>query len=100
MKEIENTVEIDDKLVENVPFVVYESAMVRAERHIKRLWVALIIAIIALFACNVAWIIYESQFETISYTQDGEGLNNLNTGTQGDVYGTDNPNQTEKDGQS
>lgn len=36
----------------DVPYIVYEGEQARNERHIKRLWVALIVAIIALFASN------------------------------------------------
>jgi hypothetical protein len=35
-----------------IPYIVYESAQVRSERHIKRLVIALIIAIILIFASN------------------------------------------------
>ncbi len=84
----------------SVPYIVYESSLARAERHIKRLWIALVIAIIVIFATNIAWLYYESQFETVSYSQDGEGLNNINTGTQGDLYGADSKNQEEEIGQS
>lgn len=43
-----------------------------AERTIKRLWVLIILLVILLFGTNAAWIIYESQFETVetTYTQD------------------------------
>ena len=51
-----------------------------AERTIKRLWVLIILLVILLFGTNAAWIIYESQFETVetTYTQDvdaGDGGN-------------------------
>lgn len=71
---------------ENVPYIVYETEQARAERHIKRLWIALIVAITMLFASNVGWLIYESQFATVSYVQDGEGMNNVNIGEQGDLF--------------
>ena len=74
---------------ESVPYFAYEGEISRQERHIKRLWVALIVAIILIFASNGAWLLYESLYDTISYTQDGAGLNNINTGEQGDVYGAD-----------
>ena len=70
---------------ENVPYIVHESSMARMERHIKRLWIAVIIAVCLLFASNAGWMIYESQFVTISYEQDGEGINNANLGEQGDL---------------
>ena len=55
------------------------------ERKIKRLWIALIVAVLLLFASNAGWMIYESQFDTVSYEQDGEGINNVNIGEQGDL---------------
>lgn len=60
-----------------VPYVVHESAMARQERQIKRLWIALILAISLLFASFGIFVWYESQFETISYDydQDGQGTN-------------------------
>lgn len=69
----------------NVPYVVHEAEMARSERHIKRLWVALVVSIALIFASNIGWLIYESQFETITYEQDGEGINNVNYGEQGDL---------------
>lgn len=77
----------------DVPFIVHESIIARMERQVKRLWIVLIFALVALLATNLFWIYYESSFETIYYTQDGEGMNNINTGTQGDVNGTDSQNQ-------
>ena len=70
---------------ENVPYIVHESSMARMERHIRRLWIAVIVAVCLLFASNAGWLIYESQFATISYEQDGEGINNVNIGEQGDL---------------
>ncbi len=70
---------------ESVPYIVHESSMARSERQIKRLWIALIVAICLLFAINAGWLIYESQFETYYYEQDGEGINNVNVGEQGDL---------------
>jgi hypothetical protein len=60
-----------------VPYVVHESAMARAERIIKRQWIAIILLICLLFGSFGLFVWYESQFETISYdyTQDGEGTN-------------------------
>ncbi len=80
----------------DVPYIVFEGELARTERHIKRLWIALIVAIVALLCSNLAWLYYESQFETISYSQDGAGLNNINTGSQGDVYGAESESETEE----
>lgn len=87
----------------DVPFLVYESAQARAERTIKRLIIALIMTIILLFLSNAFWIHEWSQydFETVSYAQDGTGLNSINLGQQGDVryepnpyYQTETPEET------
>ena len=83
----------DARAPESVPYIVHESSMARMERQIKRLWIALIVCITMLFVCNVGWLIYESQFATISYEQDGEGINNVNIGEQGDlINGTESEN--------
>lgn len=68
-----------------VPYVVHESEMARSERREKRLWVVVLVLIAALVVTNIGWLIYEAQFETIYWEQDGDGLNNMNTGDQGDV---------------
>ena len=62
---------------ERVPYIVHEASMARMERQIKRLWIAVIIAVCLLFASNAGWMIYESQFDTISYEQDGSGVNEV-----------------------
>ena len=81
-----------------VPYVVHEATVARQERQIKRMWIALIVAISMLFASNVGWLIYESQFVTVSYEQDGDGLNNVNVGEQGDINnGTDSKDQVQEE---
>ena len=64
-----------------VPYIVYESAMGRAERQAKRLVIALIMTIVLLFMSNGLWLYHWMQFDYITetestvYSQDGEGLN-------------------------
>ena len=97
-KNCENCKQNTETASVTVPYFVHESAMARAERHIKRMWIALIVLAVALFLTNMAWIGYESQFETISYEQDGDGVNNVNLGEQGDVInGTESENQTQEE---
>lgn len=96
MNNEEFATEITNEKQLTVPYILHESEMARVERQLKRLWIVLIVAIALLAITNIAWLYYESQFETISYQQDGEGLNNINTGTQGDVYGSDGENQKEE----
>ena len=84
----------------SVPYIVYEGEMARAERRDKRQWVVIIFLIVSLLASNIGWLVYESQFETYTYdyTQDGEGLNNINTGEQRDVlYGPEAENKGQKE---
>lgn len=69
----------------NVPYIVHEGEVARLERAIKRLIIAIVIMAILLAGTNLAWLYYESQFETITLSQDGAGLNNVNTGSQGDL---------------
>ena len=78
---------------EAVPYIVHESAMARAERGAKRLWVVIILLIVLLVGSNGAWLWYESQFEvmettTIEAEQDGSGVNivgggNVDYGAEG-----------------
>ena len=57
------------KETRDVSYIVFESAMSRAERTIKRLWILAIILIALLFGTNAAWIYYEAQFEYAETTE-------------------------------
>lgn len=65
-----------------------ELAFSFAERMVKRLWIALCIAIVLAVAAPLAvhfgWLYYESQYDTIEYSydyqQDGEGTNIIGNG--------------------
>ena len=70
-----------------VPYMAHEGMLVRMERQIKRLWVALIVAIIALVACNLAYLWYLNQYDFVSYeisSADGGNANYI--GQDGDIY--------------
>ena len=67
-----------------------------AERTIKRLWIVILVLIIALIGTNGAWLYYESQFETITTEvaqENADGYNNY-IGNDGDIVNgeTDNKN--------
>lgn len=76
----------------SVPYVVHEAEVSRQERQIKRMWIALIVLVVALFLTNMAWIgvfnSYEYSSEETIYQQDGEGTNiigdsnEVNNGTE------------------
>ncbi len=78
----------------SIPYAVYEAQQERNDRSNKRLWILTIILIIALLASNIAWIIYESQFETvvdesdtvISLSQEAEN-DNYFVGRDGNIGG-------------
>ena len=54
----------------SIPFVAHESAMSRADRQNKRLWIVIILLAVLLVASNCAWLWYESQFETVSQSEE------------------------------
>lgn len=78
-----------------VPYIVYESAMARMERTIKRLWILAIILIALLFSTNAAWIYHESQWQVenttihqkVTQETDGGGNNQF---IGGDYHGETN----------
>ena len=55
-----------------IPYIVFEADMARFERIIKRLWITVILLIVLLVGSNIAWLIYESQFEDFTITQETE----------------------------
>ena len=61
-----------DKAPTNVPYVVHESAMARAERQAKRLVAVIILLIVLLVGSNIGWMIYENSFEDYVITQEVE----------------------------
>ena len=68
-----------------------------AERTIKRLWICVLVLIIALIGTNGAWLYYQSQFEDVVTTEivqeNADGYNNY-IGNDGDIANgeTDNKN--------
>ena len=78
-----------------VPYIAHEAAMARNERSIKRIVIALIVAVALIFASNAlwlwAWTSYDYSGEETVVTQDGEGLNIYGDRNITDS-GTDNPN--------
>lgn len=79
------------KPAEPVPYIVHESAMARQERHIRRLLIALIVAIALIFASNAAWLYawcqydYSSDMTTSEINVDGkDGIANY-IGNDGDI---------------
>ena len=59
-----------EKDIVQIPYFVHEGEMARVERINKRLWILLVIIFLAFVFTNVGWIVYESQFETVSVSQE------------------------------
>jgi hypothetical protein len=80
------------KKTEPVPYIVHESAQARNERTVKRLVIALIVAIVLIFASNAIWLYawmqydYESEETVTEYKQDGEGLNIIGDRNTAGIY--------------
>lgn len=72
---------------ESVSYIVYESSQARMERQIKRLWIALIIAVCLFFVSNAIWIYAWTQYDYESYQITADGSGNANyIGQDGDIY--------------
>ena len=79
----------DFKDIPPVPFAAHEASLARSERHNKRLWIVILVLIVALLGTNLAWIIYENSFDDHVITQDvkQDADNGTNSFVGGDVYG-------------
>ncbi len=80
---------------QTVPYIVYESAVGRMGRIIKRLVIAIITAIVLIFLTTAAWLLYLSGYDVEGYTeieaeQDGEGINIVGGGNV--TYGAESEN--------
>lgn len=78
----------DEKGMVQIPYFTHEADMERLERANKRSFILILVLIIALVGSNLAWTIYESQFEDVetTITQDNkDGINNF-IGNDGDIY--------------
>lgn len=72
----------------DVPYIVYEGEVARAERHIKRLVAVIVILIALLFVSNVAWLRSWMQYDYDSgaVTVDSKDGGNANyIGEDGDI---------------
>ena len=69
-----------EKKPDAVPYIVFDAEMARQERHIKRLWIALIAAIVAILLIVGGFLLYLNQYDFASYQQDGEGVNIVGDG--------------------
>lgn len=69
----------------------HEKEMTRMETVNKRWFIAFLVVLVMLFASNLAWVIYESQFQDVTITQEadtGENGQSYLNGTGVFSYGT------------
>lgn len=67
----------------------------QAKSSAKRWFVAWLITLVVLVGTNAAWIYAWQSYEYVS--QDGEGINSINTGHQEDIeYGAEGPTEEER----
>ena len=94
---------MDDK--QRIPYIVFESSQARMERVNKKLWIIVLVLIVALLGTNAGWIYYESQFEEVvtntetvtqEATADGSGEIRL---IGGDYYGESKADDNQNDNQ-
>ena len=89
----------------NVPYVVHESAMARSERNGKRMWIVILVLILALIGTNLAWIIYKNSFEEVITTteeyydveQDADGGGDNNSIINGGVINGEAENNVQEE---
>ena len=80
--------------MEMISTAQHEKEMTRMETANKRMFIAFLIVLVMLFATNIAWIIYENQFQDVVVTQEADtwdGGNNYMNGTGEFSYGTRTP---------
>ena len=73
------------KSMADVPFVVYEMSERRHEKMRNRLLIMIAALVLLLTICNMAWLYVFQSYDYASYAQEGEGYNNIVTGTAGDI---------------
>ena len=79
---------------QTISYYAHEGMMARMERTNHRLWIVVIVLIVSLLATNLAWIIYEMQWEVYEeqvqeVTQRATGENPSNIVVGGDYGGSD-----------
>lgn len=84
-----------------VPYVVHEATVARQERQIKRMWIALIVAIALMFFTNMMWVgvfsSYDYSSEEIIVDAEDNGDANY-IGQDGNIYnGEDNSEEAKAD---
>lgn len=75
---------MENKEIAQIPYFAFEGEMARSERHIKRLWIAIIVLAFVTVVTNVMWIWYISQYDYTTYDYEQSNEDGVN------VVGEDN----------
>ena len=86
-----------DQGQQSIPYFAHEGMMARMERTVKRLWIALIIAVVIIIASNAIWLYAWMQYDyvdmdrSIDINADNGTANYI--GNDGDITNGTNPGQ-------
>jgi uncharacterized paraquat-inducible protein A len=88
-----NKVYTEEEKMMTVPYIAHQSAAARQERQIRRMWIALIVAIALMFFTNMIWVGVFSSYDYSSeeIIVDAEDNGNANyIGQDGNIYNGEN----------
>lgn len=80
----------DTKTPTSIHYAAHQGIVATMERVNKRLWITLVILIFLLVGSNIGWLVYESQFEEVTTTEEvivdaeDDGMANY-IGNDGDI---------------
>lgn len=79
-----------------IPYIAFEAEQARNERHIRRLWIALIITIIQIALTNAIWIYEWTRYDYSDIEVDGgdQGVANY-IGRDGDITNGEDTSEIE-----
>lgn len=89
----------------DIPYIAFEAEMARHERTVKRLVLALVVAIALIFVSNMGWLWFFNQFEfqteTVMFDTEDGGDNSyigndgvINNGKDGSTTDNDDAQET------
>jgi hypothetical protein len=65
--------------MQEIPYIAYEAECARHDRTVKRLIAVLVLCVLLIVGCNIAWLIAWNQYdyteEYYDYDQNGRGIN-------------------------
>ncbi len=75
----------EKKEMVTVPYIAYEKALDDKKSVIKFMSGVIISLVVAIVLIVTIFMTFINKHDFTSYDQDGNGVNNINSGTQGDV---------------